>query len=315
MSVIVSRALPDVRDGLKPVHRRILYAMHELGLVATKPYKKCARVVGEVLGKFHPHGDNAVYDSLVRLAQDFSMRVPLVQGHGNFGSVDADPAAAMRYTECRLAPAAEGLLLGDLGAATVEWRDTFDASQQEPVVLPAVVPNLLVNGSQGIAVGLASTIPPHNLGEVVAALRRLIANPEVTTEELMECVRGPDYPTGGQLITGPELLAAYRTGRGSAAAEKLAQAAETADGGPELIVITELPYSVCKVGVKPLTTTCQRTAHCAGVADVRDESDRTGMRVVVEVKMGWNAELLLAQLFKDTRLQVCADVRWCGLQC
>ncbi|KAG2423189.1 hypothetical protein HXX76_010957 [Chlamydomonas incerta] len=388
MSVIVSRALPDVRDGLKPVHRRILYAMHELGLVPTKPYKKCARVVGEVLGKFHPHGDNAVYDSLVRLAQDFAMRLPLVQGHGNFGSVDADPAAAMRYTECRLAPAAGGLLLGDLGPATVEWRDTFDASQQEPVVLPAVVPNLLVNGSQGIAVGLASTIPPHNLREVVAALRRLIANPQVTTEELMECVRGPDYPTGGQLLTGPELLTAYSTGRGSvvlrgtatierdgssssggrggsssrsrkaagaakakprgkvaaaaaAAAELKARAADSEEegGGKELIVITELPYSVCKAqlvadiahmaapreepkgrgragkdgssasgggggGGSSSGGSGSSGPRLEGVSDVRDESDRTGMRVVVEVKPGYSAELLLAQLFKETRLQV-----------
>ncbi|GLC46870.1 hypothetical protein PLESTM_001936500 [Pleodorina starrii] len=343
MSVIVSRAIPDVRDGLKPVHRRILYAMHELGLAHNKPFKKCARVVGEVLGKFHPHGDTAVYDSLVRMAQPFSMRAPLVDGHGNFGSLDDDPAAAMRYTECRLTRAASEALLRDLGPDTVDWQPTFDESQLEPLVLPAVVPNLLVNGSSGIAVGLASNIPPHNLGEVVSALRALIADPRVTTEQLMQHVRGPDFPTGGELVVGPELVQAYATGkgavvvRGKARVQRLggggggghegaaagrgrrrtaaaAAAAATGDmedgaasgggGGREQIVITEMPYQVVKSDLVAAIAELIESKQLEGVSDVRDESDRTGVRVVVEVKKGHSGEAVLAQLYKSTKLQV-----------
>ncbi|KXZ50501.1 hypothetical protein GPECTOR_16g676 [Gonium pectorale] len=339
MSVIVSRAIPDVRDGLKPVHRRILFAMHELGLAHNKPYKKCARVVGEVLGKFHPHGDTAVYDTLVRMAQWFSMRETLVDGHGNFGSLDSDPAAAMRYTECRLTALAQAALLADLSAESVVWRPTFDESQTEPEVLPAVVPNLLINGTSGIAVGIASSIPSHNLGEVVAALRALIADPDVSTEALMAHVQGPDFPTGGELLVGPELVQAYANGRGSvvlrgvavierpqppaakkgrsAAAADTASSMEAADeelgggggsggGGRERqrIVITELPYQVCKSDLVAAIAQLAESKQLEGVADVRDESDRSGTRVVVDVRRGHNAELLLAQLYSKTRLQV-----------
>ncbi|GLI71075.1 hypothetical protein VaNZ11_015993 [Volvox africanus] len=346
MSVIVSRAIPDVRDGLKPVHRRILYAMHELGLAHNKPFKKCARVVGEVLGKFHPHGDTAVYDSLVRMAQFFSMRQPLVDGHGNFGSLDDDPAAAMRYTECRLTRAAGESLLRDLGRDTVDWQPTFDESQSEPLVLPAVAPNLLVNGSAGIAVGLASNIPPHNLGEVVAALRALISDPWVSTEQLMQHVRGPDFPTGGEIVVGPELLQAYDTGKGSvvvrgkATVERLGGGGGAADDGAaaavaavatgrgrrrrgavaatatyageegpaagrrEQIVISELPYQVFKSDLVAAIAELIESKQLEGASDVRDESDRTGVRVVVDVKKGHSGEAVLAQLYKSTKLQV-----------
>ncbi len=215
MSVIVGRALPDARDGLKPVHRRILYAMFELGLTPDRPFRKCARVVGEVLGKYHPHGDTAVYDALVRMAQDFSMRNPLINGHGNFGSIDNDPPAAMRYTECRLQALATDSLLRDIEAETVDFADNFDGSQQEPIVLPARIPQLLINGSSGIAVGMATNIPPHNLGEVIEGAIALIHNPEITDLDLMQYIKGPDFPTGGQIIGRAGIKEAYTTGRGS----------------------------------------------------------------------------------------------------
>eukprot|EP00883_Tetradesmus_obliquus_P009307 jgi/Sobl393_1/20105/SZX79179.1 len=339
MSVIVGRALPDVRDGLKPVHRRILFAMHELGISHSKPFKKCARVVGEVLGKYHPHGDTAVYDALVRLAQDFSMQLPLVSGQGNFGSLDDDPPAAMRYTECRLSSAAEELLLADLEADTVEFATTFDASQEEPLVLPAKVPHLLVNGTQGIAVGIATKIPPHNLREVVAALRALVEQPDISTAQLMRHIPAPDFPTGGELIVGTETAAAYETGNGSVvlratghieyegssgkkrgsstkgkkgaaaaaageAAEGAAAAAAAAAGGKALVVFTEMPYQVCKADLVQRIAELVEAKTLDGIADVRDESDRTGVRLVVEVKRGFSPELVLNQLYKNTRLQL-----------
>ncbi|WIA14237.1 hypothetical protein OEZ85_002775 [Tetradesmus obliquus] len=340
MSVIVGRALPDVRDGLKPVHRRILFAMHELGISHSKPFKKCARVVGEVLGKYHPHGDTAVYDALVRLAQDFSMQLPLVSGQGNFGSLDDDPPAAMRYTECRLSSAAEELLLADLEADTVDFATTFDASQEEPLVLPAKVPHLLVNGTQGIAVGIATKIPPHNLREVVAALRALVEQPDISTAQLMRHIPAPDFPTGGELIVGTETAAAYETGNGSvvlratghieyegsgskkrgsstkgkkgaaAAAGEAAEgaaaaaAAAAAAGGKALVVFTEMPYQVCKADLVQRIAELVEAKTLDGIADVRDESDRTGVRLVVEVKRGFSPELVLNQLYKNTRLQL-----------
>ncbi|KAI8463558.1 MAG: DNA gyrase, A subunit [Monoraphidium minutum] len=342
MSVIVGRALPDVRDGLKPVHRRILYAMHDLGITPGRPYKKCARVVGEVLGKYHPHGDAAVYDALVRLAQDFSMSLPLISGHGNFGSLDDDPPAAMRYTECRLAAAAPPLLLDDLDADTVDWAPTFDNSQTEPTVLPAKLPLLLVNGTQGIAVGIATKIPPHNLGEVVDALVALVKDPDISVAALMQHIPGPDFPTGGELVVGPGVKEAYETGNGSvllrarigiegdaaprggtakgrrgrkgsaaaAAAEEEEEAAAAAaaggggGNGRQLIVVTEMPYQVNKAELTVKIAELVEAKTIEGVADVRDESDRTGVRLVVEVKRGYEARVVLNQLLKHTRLQM-----------
>ncbi|MGB6168527.1 MAG: DNA gyrase subunit A, partial [Geitlerinemataceae cyanobacterium] len=252
MSVIVGRALPDVRDGLKPVHRRILYAMHELGLMPDRPFRKCARVVGEVLGKYHPHGDTAVYEALVRMAQDFSMRSPLINGHGNFGSVDNDPPAAMRYTECRLQALCCDALLQDIDSETVNFGDNFDGSQQEPLVMPARIPQLLLNGSSGIAVGMATNIPPHNLIELVDGLIALIRNPELTDTELMQYIPGPDFPTGGQILGRSGIRDAYTTGRGSITMRGVAQI-ETIErrGAPsrEAIIVTELPYQTNKAAL------------------------------------------------------------------
>ena len=250
MSVIVGRALPDARDGLKPVHRRILYAMHELGLTADRPFRKCARVVGEVLGKYHPHGDTAVYDALVRMAQSFSMRSPLINGHGNFGSVDNDPPAAMRYTECRLQSLTSDALLQDIESETVDFADNFDGSQQEPTVLPARLPQLLLNGSSGIAVGMATNIPPHNLGELIDGLVALIHNPEITDMELStQYIHGPDFPTGGQILGTSGIKEAYTTGRGSITMRGVANIETLQQRGrpeKEAIIITELPYQTNK---------------------------------------------------------------------
>jgi DNA gyrase subunit A len=348
MSVIVGRALPDARDGLKPVHRRILFAMHELGLSGSKPHRKCARVVGEVLGKYHPHGDAAVYDALVRMAQPFSMAVPLVSGHGNFGSLDDDPPAAMRYTECRLAAAAEDALLDGLEEETVDFAPTFDAAQEEPLVLPAKVPLLLVNGAQGIAVGIATKVPPHNLAEVVAAARHLALHPGATSRELMAFVPAPDFPTGGEVLVGPGAAELYETGSGSvivrakialetdedevgsggggngrggkaasAAAKRRAAArssssseaatdhpsTSSSSSGAVRIVVTELPYQVCKSDLVARIAELVDGRQLEGVSDVRDESDRDGVRVVVEVKRGFQAEAVRAQLLRHTRLQ------------
>ncbi|KAM0835083.1 hypothetical protein ACQ4PT_063188 [Festuca glaucescens] len=304
MSVLLGRALPDVRDGLKPVHRRILYAMHEMGLASRRPYRKCARVVGEVLGKFHPHGDSAVYETLVRMAQDFSMRYPLVQGHGNFGSIDADPPAAMRYTECRLDPLTEAMFLTDLELNTVDYVPNFDNSQKEPSLLPARVPSLLLNGSAGIAVGMATNIPPHNLGELVDALSVIIQNPEATLQELLECMPGPDFPTGGIIMGNDGILEAYRTGRGRVVVRGKTDL-ETIDkkSNRTAIIIKEIPYQQNK------STLVQRIAELVedkvleGISDIRDESDRSGMRVVIEVKRGANPAIVLNNLYRHTTLQ------------
>ena len=309
MSVIVGRALPDVRDGLKPVHRRILYAMHELGLTPDRPYRKCARVVGDVLGKYHPHGDQAVYDALVRLVQDFSTRYPLLGGHGNFGSVDNDPPAAMRYTETRLSFLGNEALLSEIGEATVDFTPNFDNSQQEPVVLPAQLPVLLLNGCSGIAVGMATNIPPHNLGEVVDGLIALIDNPNLADEKLWELIPGPDFPTGGEIVETEGIREAYSTGRGSIPVRGVAQVEEISVGRGRrqhkraAIVVSELPYQVNKAGWIEKVAELVNQGRIEGIADLRDESDRSGMRVVVELKRDTNTNKILKQLYQHTALQ------------
>ncbi|XP_060218240.1 DNA gyrase subunit A, chloroplastic/mitochondrial [Lycium barbarum] len=304
MSVLLGRALPDVRDGLKPVHRRILYAMHELGLSSKKPYKKCARVVGEVLGKFHPHGDNAVYDSLVRMAQDFSLRSPLIRGHGNFGSIDADPPAAMRYTECRLEALTEAMLLADLEQNTVDYVPNFDNSQKEPSLLPARIPNLLLNGASGIAVGMATNIPPHNLGELVDALSALIHNPEATLQELLEYMPGPDFPTGGIIMGNIGILEAYRTGKGRVVIRGKTDI-ELLDSKTKraAIIIQEIPYQTNKASLVEKIADLVENKTLEGISDIRDESDRSGMRVVIELKRGSDPAIVLNNLYRLTPLQ------------
>ncbi len=306
MSVIVGRALPDARDGLKPVHRRILYAMHELGLTHDSPFRKCARVVGEVLGKYHPHGDTAVYDALVRMAQDFSMRSPLINGHGNFGSVDNDPPAAMRYTECRLQALTGAALLQDIESETVDFIDNFDGSQQEPTVLPSRIPQLLLNGSSGIAVGMATNIPPHNLGELIDGLVALIHNPEITDLQLMQYIHGPDFPTGAQILGTAAIKEAYTTGRGSITMRGVANI-ETIEqrGRPEreAIIITELPYQTNKAALIEKIAELVNDKRIEGIADIRDESDRDGMRIVIELKRDAYPRVVLNNLYKQTPLQ------------
>ncbi|AFZ34833.1 DNA gyrase subunit A [Stanieria cyanosphaera PCC 7437] len=306
MSVIVGRALPDARDGLKPVHRRILFAMYELGLTPDRPFRKCARVVGEVLGKYHPHGDTAVYDALVRMAQDFSMRNPLINGHGNFGSIDNDPPAAMRYTECRLQSLATNALLRDIEADTVDFADNFDGSQQEPVVLPARLPQLLLNGSSGIAVGMATNIPPHNLGELVDGVIALIHNPEISDLELMKYIPGPDFPTGGQILGRGGIKDAYLTGRGSITMRGVAEI-ETIHprGRPEreAIIVTQLPYQTNKAALIEKIAELVNDKRLEGISDIRDESDRTGMRIVIELKRDAYPRVVLNNLYKQTPIQ------------
>lgn len=304
MSVLLGRALPDVRDGLKPVHRRILFAMHELGLSSRKPFKKCARVVGEVLGKFHPHGDSAVYESLVRMAQDFSLRSPLINGHGNFGSIDADPPAAMRYTECRLEALAEAMLLADLELDTVDFVPNFDNSQKEPSLLPARVPNLLLNGSSGIAVGMATNIPPHNLGELVDALSVLIHNPEATLQELLESMPAPDFPTGGLIMGNNGILDAYRTGKGRIVIRGKTDM-ELIDSKTKrtAIIIKEVPYQTNKATLVEKIAELVENKTIEGISDIRDESDRSGMRIVIEVKRGAEPAIVLNNLYRLTALQ------------
>ena len=306
MSVIVGRALPDARDGLKPVHRRILYAMYELGLTAERPYRKCARVVGEVLGKYHPHGDTAVYDALVRMAQDFSMRAPLIDGHGNFGSVDNDPPAAMRYTESRLQSLTTDSLLEDIESETVDFIDNFDGSQQEPTVLPARVPQLLLNGSAGIAVGMATNIPPHNLGELIDGVLALIADPEIEERQLMAIIPGPDFPTGGQILGRKGIRETYTGGRGSITMRGVA-AIETieAKGRPDrdAVIITELPYQTNKASLIERIAELVNDKKLEGIADIRDESDRDGMRIVIELRRDAYPQVVLNNLFKLTPLQ------------
>ncbi|MDD3086986.1 MAG: DNA gyrase subunit A [Candidatus Omnitrophica bacterium] len=301
MSVIVGRALPDVRDGLKPVHRRILYAMQELNLDHSKSYKKCARIVGEVLGKYHPHGDVAVYDTLVRMAQDFSLRYPLVDGQGNFGSVDGDAAAAMRYTEARLAAIAE-VMLGDIDKETVNFGPNFDASLKEPLLLPAALPNLLVNGSSGIAVGMATNIPPHNLHEVADAIMYLLDNPSAEIKDLMRYIKGPDFPTGGVICGKGGIKDAYTTGRGKLTVRARATV-EHQKNGKDLIIITEIPYQVQKSSLIEAIAGLVDDKKIEGISDIRDESDKDGMRIAVELKRDVEAQIILNQLFKHTQLE------------
>jgi len=306
MSVIVGRALPDARDGLKPVHRRILYAMYELGLTSDRPYRKCARVVGEVLGKYHPHGDTAVYDALVRMAQNFSMRMPLIDGHGNFGSVDNDPPAAMRYTESRLQALTTDSLLEDIESETVDFIDNFDGSQQEPTVMPARIPQLLLNGSTGIAVGMATNIPPHNLGELIDGLQALIADPELDDRGLMAHIHGPDFPTGGQVLGRSGIREMYLTGRGSVTMRGVARI-ETieAPGRPDrdAVIINELPYQTNKAALIERIAELVNDKKLEGIADIRDESDRDGMRIVIELRRDAYPQVVLNNLFKLTPLQ------------
>lgn len=301
MSVIVSRALPDVRDGLKPVHRRILYGMQELGNTADKPYKKSARIVGDVMGKFHPHGDSSIYEAMVRMAQDFSYRYMLVDGHGNFGSVDGDGAAAMRYTESRMSKIAMEMLR-DINKDTIDFTDNYDGSEKEPVVLPARYPNLLVNGQAGIAVGMATNIPPHQLGETIDAVLALSENPAITTEELMEVMPGPDFPTGGLILGRSGIRRAYETGRGSITIRAKVEI-EQKSNGKETILIHELPYQVNKAKLIEKIAELVRDKKIDGISNLRDESDRRGMRVVIEIRRDANANVVLNNLYKQTAMQ------------
>jgi DNA gyrase subunit A len=301
MSVIVGRALPDVRDGLKPVHRRILYAMKDLGLEHTKPYKKCARITGEVLGKYHPHGDMAVYDSLVRMVQDFSLRYPLIDGQGNFGSVDGDFAAAMRYTEARMAQIADEML-ADIDKDTVNFTPNFDETLEEPAVLPSRLPNLLVNGSSGIAVGMATNIPPHSLIEIVDAISEVINNPEVSVKDLMRIVKGPDFPTGGIICGREGIKEAYEKGRGLLKIHARANI-EKQKSGKESIIVTEIPYQVNKSKLIENIANLVQDKKIEGISDIRDESDKEGMRIVIDIKRDQNAEVVLNQLYKHTQME------------
>ncbi|NLM42567.1 MAG: DNA gyrase subunit A [Clostridiales bacterium] len=301
MSVIVQRALPDVRDGLKPVHRRILYAMHSLGFTYDKPHRKSATTVGEVLGKYHPHGDAAVYDTMVRMAQDFSYRYPLIDGHGNFGSIDGDAAAAMRYTEARMSKISMELLR-DINKETVDFMPNYDESLKEPVVLPSRFPNLLVNGSNGIAVGMATSIPPHNLGEVIDGAIALIDNPEIELDELMKYIKAPDFPTGALIMGRDGIKKAYATGRGKVLIRAKAEI-ESMSGNKQRIIITEIPYQVNKANLIEKIADLVKDKKIEGISDLRDESDREGMRIVVELKRDVNANIILNQLYKHTQLQ------------
>jgi len=301
MSVIVSRALPDVRDGLKPVHRRILYAMNELGVYSDRPHKKSARIVGDVIGKYHPHGDSAVYEAMVRMAQDFSYRYPLVDGHGNFGSVDGDGAAAMRYTEARLSKIAAEMLR-DLNKNTVDFQDNYDGSEKEPVVLPSRIPNLLVNGATGIAVGMATNIPTHNLSEVIDGVLALIKNPDITVDELMEYIPAPDFPTGGIIVGVKELKNAYETGTGTITIRGKVKVEKTASGKQE-IIITEIPFQVNKTRLIERIAEIAKNKTIEGITDLRDESNRKGMRIIIETRRDVNSAVILNNLYKHTQLQ------------
>ena len=317
MAVNVSRAIPDVRDGLKPVHRRILYSMGELNLFSDKPYRKCARIVGDVLGKYHPHGDSAVYMALVRLAQDFSIRCPLVDGHGNFGSVDGDPPAAQRYTEARLSKIA-GEMLRDIDKETVDWYPNFDDTLEQPTVLPSRFPNLLVNGSDGIAVGMATNIPPHNLGEVINGVCALIDNPEITVDELMQSVPAPDFPTGGLIMGRANIRHAYRTGKGGVVIRAKTEIEEypMRDGSSQMrqrIIVTELPYQVNKAELIKYIADMVKDKRIEGISDIKEESDRQGMRIVIEVKRDAQAQVVLNTLYKHTDLQTSNGITFLAL--
>ena len=300
MAVNVSRAIPDVRDGLKPVQRRILYSMSELNLWNNQPTRKCARIVGDCMGKYHPHGDSSVYYALVRLAQDFSIRCPLVEGQGNFGSVDGDPPAAQRYTEARLSKIASEMLR-DLDKETIDWYPNFDDTLSQPTVLPARFPNLLVNGSDGIAVGMATNIPPHNLGEVISAVDALIDNPDITVEELMNYVPAPDYPTGGRIMGRMRIRQAYKTGRGGIVVRAKTEI-EEAENGKHRIIVTELPYQVNKSELIKTMAELVKDKKVEGISDIREESDKDGMRIVIDVKRDAQPQVVLNMLFKHTDL-------------
>ena len=312
MSVIVSRALPDVRDGLKPVQRRILYAMHDQGMRPGSSYKKCARLVGDVLGKYHPHGDSPVYEALVRMAQPFSMREPLVDGQGNFGSVDGDPPAAMRYTECKLAPITE-YMLGDIERETVDWQENFDQSLKEPTVLPARLPNLLVNGASGIAVGMATNIPPHNVAEVCDAVVYLVRNPNAGVEELMQHVKGPDFPTGAHIWGDEGIRNAYATGRGRIVVQATGEIEDVARQDRKRIVFTEIPFQVNKSTLIQRIAELIKTRRVEGVSEVRDESDRRGMRIVLELRRSASPAIVMNNLYKHTALRSSFSVNMIGL--
>jgi len=301
MSVIVGRALPDVRDGLKPVHRRILYTMYEAGLTPDKPYRKCADTVGSVLGKYHPHGDAAVYDSMVRMAQDFSLRYPLVDGHGNFGSIDGDPPAAYRYTESRMSKIAVEML-SDIEKETVDFVPNYDERLKEPVVLPSRFPNLLVNGSSGIAVGMATNIPPHNLTEVINGIVAVIDDPNITIDELMKYIKGPDFPTEGIIVGKSGIRSAYTTGRGKITVRSRVEIEEMGNNR-QRIVVTELPYQVNKARLIEKIAELVKDKKIEGISDLRDESDREGMRIVIELKKDVNANVILNNLYKNTQMQ------------
>ncbi len=311
MSVIVSRAIPDIRDGLKPVHRRILYALYDQGMTHDKPHKKSANIVGEVMGKYHPHGDSAIYETMVKLAQDFSMRYPLVDGHGNFGSIDGDAAAAMRYTESRMSRIALELLK-DIEKDTVNWRPNYDDSREEPEVLPSRIPNLLINGSSGIAVGMATNIPSHNLNEVVDGMIALIDNPEITIDELMQYIKGPDFPTAGIIMGTEGIKKAYHTGRGSIKIRSRYEIEERKNGR-NAIIVTELPYQVNKARLVEKIADLVRDKKVEGIVDLRDESDREGIRVVIEVRRDVNINVLVNKLFKHTQLEDSFGINMLGL--
>lgn len=311
MAVNVSRAIPDVRDGLKPVHRRILYAMGEMNNFYDKPTKKCARIVGDVMGKYHPHGDRSVYDAMVRLAQDFSIRYPLVDGQGNFGSVDGDPPAAMRYTEARLSKIA-GLMLEDIDKSTVDFYPNFDNTLQQPVVLPAKIPNLLINGADGIAVGMATNIPPHNLTEVLNGLQALIDNPDIDIDELIKIIPAPDYPTGGIIMGRAAVKHAYKTGRGGIVVRGKAEIEETSSGRSR-IIITELPYQVNKAQLIIQMADLVKNKRLDGISDIKEESDRKGMRIVIDIKKDFNAQVVLNSLYKQTQLQKSSGIIFLAL--
>ncbi|MBW2978407.1 DNA gyrase subunit A [Candidatus Woesearchaeota archaeon] len=309
MSVIVGRALPDVRDGLKPVHRRILYAMYKMGMFHNKPFKKCARIVGEVLGKFHPHGDMAVYDALVRMVQTFSLRYPLIRGQGNFGSIDGDSAAAMRYTEAKLSKLSEEMLQ-DIEKNTVKFIDNFDGSLKEPTFLPSKLPNLLINGSSGIAVGMATNIPPHNLGEVADGVIKVIDHPEISIEELMQIIEGPDFPTAGIILGRKGIQNAYATGRGRI---RVRAKTEIEEGKKKRIIVNELPYTVNKALLLEEIADLVRQKKISGIADLRDESDREGIRVIIALKQDATPQIVLNQLFKHTKMQITFGVNTLAL--
>jgi len=300
MSVIVGRALPDARDGLKPVHRRVLYTMYENGLLHNKPFRKSANVVGNCMAKYHPHGDSAIYDTLVRMAQDFSLRYPLVQGHGNFGSVDGDSAAAMRYTEARLPRIAEEML-EDIDKETVRFQPNFDDSAKEPTILPSKLPNLLINGSSGIAVGMATNMPPHNLTEIADGIIKVIDNPDTTVDELLSVIKGPDFPTGALICGRAGIINAYHTGRGKIVVRSKTEVIDKAN--KKAIIVSEIPYMVNKAVLVEQIADNVRNKRINGISDLRDESDREGIRIVIELKKDANPEIVLNQLFKHTRMQ------------